>query len=195
MKLSINAFLLVIVAVGSSSSFTTSEAFTARARAHVSSMTATTTTTTTTSPSSSFLRMSSSAQDEVAKLRAAAAKAREEAAKLAKELGKDDTTITTTKAGAGTATVPERKSPDEVRAAIRAVDFLASAASQVDTLDRLRKDGYLSLYKSATEEVGCGDLRSYPVSLSMLEQRSGLTSETLGIGVEEVTLDDFKYGE
>jgi hypothetical protein len=27
----------------------------------------------------------------------------------------------------------------------------------------------------------------------MLEQRSGLTAETLGIGVEEVSLDDFKY--
>jgi hypothetical protein len=55
-------------------------------------------------------------------------------------------------------------------------------------------EGCLSLYKSATTENGSGDLRSYPVSLKMLESRSGLTAEKLGIGVEEVSLDDFKYG-
>ena len=148
-----------------------------------------------------LLRMSSSStEDEVAKLRAAAAKAREEATKLAKELGKDDVDIgggtsTTTTTATSVMTV-EKKSPDEVATAIRSVDFSGdSAASQVETLDGLRKEGYLSLYKSATEEAGSGDLRSYPVTLSMLEQRSGLTAETLGIGVEEVSLDDFKYGK
>jgi hypothetical protein len=60
-------------------------------------------------------------------------------------------------------------------------------------LDALRQEGALSLYKSATLEGGSGDLRSYPVSKQMLEQRSGLTGETLGVGVEEVSLDDFKY--
>ena len=145
-----------------------------------------------------LLRMStpSSAEDEVAKLRAAAAKAREEATKLAKELGKDDLDVGGSSTSTTTVMTVEKKSPEEVAAAIRAVDFSGdSASSQVETLDRLRKEGYLSLYKSATEEAGSGDLRSYPVTLSMLEQRSGLTAETLGIGAEEVSLDDFKYGK
>ena len=161
--------------------------------------TATTATTTTTAKmtTKTLLRMSSSSstEDEVAKLRAAAAKAREEATKLAKELGKDDVDVGVSSSTTSVVTV-EKKSPDEVAKAIREVDFSGdSASSQVETLDGLRKEGYLSLYKSATEEVGSGDLRSYPVSLSMLEQRSGLTAETLGIGVEEVSLDDFKYGK
>lgn len=87
-----------------------------------------------------------------------------------------------------------KKSPQEIVNAINAIDFTASASLQVSALDELRKEGCLSLYKAATAEYGSGDLRSYPVSLSMLEQRSGLTSEKLGIGVEEVSLDDFKYG-
>ncbi|KAL3914976.1 MAG: hypothetical protein SGILL_005861, partial [Bacillariaceae sp.] len=88
----------------------------------------------------------------------------------------------------------EKKSAEQVASAIQTIDFSASASDQLSTLDNLRQEGCLSLYKSATVENGSGDLRSYPVSLSMLEQRSGLTSEKLGIGVEDVSLDDFKYG-
>jgi hypothetical protein len=87
-----------------------------------------------------------------------------------------------------------KKSPEEIANAIKSIDFTASASMQVSALDQLRKEGCLSLYKSATVENGSGDLRSYPVSLNMLESRSGLTSEKLGIGAEEVSLDDFKYG-
>lgn len=87
------------------------------------------------------------------------------------------------------------KTQEEIVTAIRAIDFSGgSASSQVAALDELKKEGSISLYKSATAEYGSGDLRSYPVSLSMLESRSGLTSKTLGIGVEDVSLDDFKYG-
>ncbi|KAL3928895.1 MAG: hypothetical protein SGARI_004906, partial [Bacillariaceae sp.] len=133
-----------------------------------------------------------SGDDEVAKLRAAAAKAREDAAKLAKELGKDEPESTTSTA---TMTKPAaKKSAEEVASAIQNIDFSASASDQVSTLDNLRQEGCVSLYKSATVEAGSGDLRSYPVSLNMLESRSGLTSEKLGIGAEEVSLDDFKYG-
>lgn len=86
------------------------------------------------------------------------------------------------------------RSPEEISAAIQAIDFSGSANNQISALDELRKEGSLSLYKSATAEYGSGDLRSFPVSLSMLESRSGLTADTLGIGVEDVSLDDFKYG-
>jgi hypothetical protein len=60
-------------------------------------------------------------------------------------------------------------------------------------LDALRKEGSVSLYKCATPEAGVGDLKSFSVSLKMLESRSGLTAESLGVGTEEVSLDDFKY--
>jgi hypothetical protein len=85
------------------------------------------------------------------------------------------------------------KTPEELAAAIKAIDFTGAAGAQTSALDALREEGCLSLYKSATVEAGSGDLRSFPVSLQMLENRSGLTSETLGVGVEEVSMDDFKY--
>jgi hypothetical protein len=40
---------------------------------------------------------------------------------------------------------------------------------------------------------GSADLRSFAVSLSQLEQRTGLTAETLGLIQSEVSLDEFKY--
>jgi len=140
------------------------------------------------------LQMATEAQDEVAKLQAMAAKAREDAARLAKELGYEDEDLGTK--SAATAEPPKpKKSAEEVASAIRSIDFTSgSPEAQIQALDDLRKDGALSLYKSATVEAGSGDLRNYPVSLSMLENRSGLTSEKLGIGEEEVSLDDFKYG-
>jgi len=105
--------------------------------------------------------------------------------------------------GATAAAAPKKpsKSPEELASAISAIDFNSGSASgQVSVLDALREEGSLELYKSATVEnakalgAGATDLRNYPVSLSMLETRSGLTAEKLGIGEEEVSLDDFKYG-
>lgn len=83
--------------------------------------------------------------------------------------------------------------PEVLSSALKAIDFTDSAGKQVAALSKLRDDGTISLYKSATIEAGSGDLRAFPVSLQMLENRSGLTSQKLGIGVEEVSLDDFKY--
>lgn len=40
---------------------------------------------------------------------------------------------------------------------------------------------------------GSANLRTYPVSLSMLEQRTGCTADTLGLTESDVSLDDFKY--
>ena len=74
-----------------------------------------------------------------------------------------------------------------------AIDFAGDAETQIATLDALRKEGSISLYKSARPESGVGDLKSFPVSLKMLESRTGLTAESLGVGAEEVSLDDFKY--
>ena len=43
------------------------------------------------------------------------------------------------------------------------------------------------------QAFGSANLRTYPVSLSMLEQRTGLTATTLGLTDNDVSLDDFKY--
>ena len=97
-------------------------------------------------------------------------------------------------AGSTTATIEKStKNPAEIAASIKSIDFESAPGNQIAALDELRNSGELSLYKSATMEAGSGDLRSYPVSQSMLEQRSGLTGETLGVGKEEVTLDDLKF--
>jgi len=133
-----------------------------------------------------------STTDEVTRLRQAAAQAREEAARLAKELGKDDlatAAISKNILNSGPALVD----PEVLSSALKSIDFTDSARDQIAALDKLREEGTISLYKSATVEAGSGDLRSFPVSLQMLENRSGLNSQKLGIGVEEVSLDDFKY--
>lgn len=83
--------------------------------------------------------------------------------------------------------------PEVLASSLKQIDFTGSATEQTMSLDKLREEGVVSLYKSATLAAGSGDLRSFPVSLQMLENRSGLTREKLGIGVEEVSLDDFKY--
>ena len=89
--------------------------------------------------------------------------------------------------------VEPTKSKEEIAGLIRGIDFSSSAEKQISALDDLRQQGCLPLYKSATKEAGSSDLLPYPVSLKMLESRTGLTSEALGVGVEEVNLDDFKY--
>lgn len=140
--------------------------------------------------------MASDAQDEIAKMKEQAAKYREDATRLAKELGYEDKDLgTEADPAADAAPKKPKKSPEEVASAIRAIDFNSgSPEAQVTALDKLREEGSLSLYKSATVENGSGDLRNFPVTLQTLENRSGLTSEKLGIGEEEVSLDDFKYG-
>lgn len=40
---------------------------------------------------------------------------------------------------------------------------------------------------------GSANVKTFPVTLQMLEQRTGLTAETLGLAESEVSLDDFKY--
>eukprot|EP00980_Cylindrotheca_fusiformis_P024005 scaffold11339_cov51-Cylindrotheca_fusiformis.AAC.1 len=138
---------------------------------------------------------------EIDKLRAAAAKAREEAAKLSKELGKDvdesgnlkTTTTTTTKAA-----IKERVSVDDLESLLTAatIDFEGgeNAKSQTEKLNALVESGDLILWNSASSS---SSLRTFPVSLQMLESRTNgqVTVEALGFGggEEDVSLDDFKY--
>lgn len=136
------------------------------------------------------MRMSDS-PDEVAELLAAAAKMREEANRMAKEMGKEieDTTVKTKK--------PEKLdkkslNAEEILSLTSEIDFLnGDSSSQAQKLDELVSTGNLSKWKSATK-----NLRTYPVSLNFLESRSDgkLTAERLGVGGEDdVSLDDFKY--
>ena len=136
------------------------------------------------------LRMSSAA-DEVAALRAAAAKAREDAARLAKELGKplEDTTPTAAKIATAKIVAKETISVAELKSLTSSIDFQGGdAVSQSSKLDQLVESGDLKLWKSVA-------LRTYPVSLGMLEQRTAekVTGASLGITGESVSLEDFKY--
>jgi hypothetical protein len=148
-------------------------------------------------PIASVLKMAE-ANDEVALLRAKAQKARDEARKLAKELGKeemmDDNVVVAEK-------VIEKLSPDEIKGLVAPINFEAGdATAQVSALDSLADSSKLGMWKSAqTSSANTNSpspLRPYPVSLNFLEQRTGgkITAQSLGVGGEDdVSLDDFKY--
>lgn len=136
---------------------------------------------------SSVMKMATSAEEEVAALRAAAAKAREDAARLSVELGKDpneDKQVSKTK---------QSISVEDVSSKIENIRFEQDdAASQSSKLDELVEDGDLALWKSANVDQG---MRTFPVSLQFLESRTNgkVNGESLGLtGDREVSLDDFK---
>jgi len=142
------------------------------------------------------LKMSGS-EDEVAKLRAAAAKIREDAENLERAMGKEPASVTAVKA--------IREAPvlstSDVRETVSSIDFEAGDYNaQVSELDALVESNQLGLWKAAkSSAVGTNSpapLRPYPVSLNFLETRTGgkITSKSLGVGGEDdVSLDDFKY--
>jgi len=146
----------------------------------------------------SALKMAEGGQSEVEKLRAAAAKAREEAAKLAKELGKDvDASGNVVSAATATLTKPkDTASADDLLKMVQGIQFEGDVAkSQAQALDGLVESGDLQLWNSANAASSVA-LRPFPVSLQNLESRTGgqLTVENLGFGTaEDVSLDDFKY--
>jgi hypothetical protein len=80
---------------------------------------------------------------------------------------------------------PPKKSADELKAMLPAVISL-EVALQTDQWKNLKESGTVSKFGSAV-------LRTFPVSLQMLEQRAGLTPDSLGMDESEVSLDDFKY--
>jgi len=135
-------------------------------------------------------------QEEIASLKAQASKARAEANRLAKELGKD---IEQPKK----VVVIEKKklSLGDISKLSSSIAFEASnAADQVSKLDELVSKGEFSMWKKAVREPESTtslfrSLRPYPVSLNMLEQRTGgiVTGESLGVeGDKDVNLNDFK---
>jgi hypothetical protein len=131
--------------------------------------------------------MASSPEDDIAALRAAAAKAREEADMLSNALGKKSTGPT--KVNAKTSL-----SINDAITMTTKIDFEGGdAVSQTMLLDELTSNGDFALWKSAAKDQS---LRTFPVSLQFLESRTAgkVNGESLGISGEgEVGLDDFKY--
>lgn len=151
-----------------------------------------------------------STEEEVAALRAAAQKAREEAQRLAKDLGKEiDMSTTYSKASqaksSSSASAPPTKekslSPSEIQSLLTPINFATSTATeQVTALNTLTTSRSLSLWNiastSSANTSSPSPLRPYPVSLPFLEQRTGgtITGKSLGVdGEDDVSLDDFKY--
>ena len=141
---------------------------------------------------------SADTQTEVEKLRAAAAKAREEYERLSKEMGK---TVTSTGdvADVATSKVQSKKlSVDQVKSIAADIDFSSGDAdSQSMALDKLVESGDFSLWKAAIRRPGSSMsmLVPFPVSLGNLEIRTDgkVTGQSLGIGGEgDVKFEDFR---
>mmetsp|Transcript_24473 Transcript_24473/g.41907 ORF Transcript_24473/g.41907 Transcript_24473/m.41907 type:complete len:407 (-) Transcript_24473:114-1334(-) len=149
----------------------------------------------------SSLQLSMSTESEVEKLRAAAAKAREEYERLSKEMGKEVTAGGTMTATAD-APVVKNLSADEVKAISKTINFEAGdATSQIQALDGFVDSGDFSLWKSAVRRgptstsSSMSKLVPFPVSLANLESRTDgkVTGPSLGIGGEgDVSFNDFK---
>lgn len=80
-------------------------------------------------------------------------------------------------------------SVEDIKSVTASIDFEeGDAVSQTMALDKAVESGDLTLWKST-------QLRTFPVSLSMLEQRTGgkVTGDSLGVTTADVNLDDFKY--
>ena len=84
-----------------------------------------------------------------------------------------------------TATLP-KKSFDEFKEMLPALIKESDAGKQAEKWNELKESKTVSAF-------GQANLRSFPVSLGMLEQRTGLTPETIGLQATFVDLDDFKY--
>jgi len=150
-------------------------------------------------PNKSFLSMSS-VDDEVAVLRAKAQKARDDAMRLAKELGKEEMMLSPTEVAEKENKI-EKLSASEIKELVSPIKFEeGDIQSQVSTLNSLAESSKLGFWGAATKSSvntnSPAPLRPYPVSLNNLEQKTGgkITAESLGVGGEDdVTLDDFKY--
>jgi hypothetical protein len=145
----------------------------------------------------SFLSMTDT-QSEVEKLRAAAAKAREEYERLSKEMGKEVTSsgdVTDVRSGK---VQPKNLSVDQAKSIASNIDFKSGDAnSQIMALDNLVQSGDFSLWKSAVRRAGSSMsmLVPFPVSLGNLESRTDgkVTGESLGVGGEgDVKFEDFR---
>eukprot|EP00985_Skeletonema_marinoi_P012597 scaffold6096_cov98-Skeletonema_marinoi.AAC.5 len=101
-----------------------------------------------------FLSMTDT-QSEVEKLRAAAAKAREEYERLSKEMGKEVTSSGDVADARATQVTPKNLSVDQVKSIAADIDFSSGDAnSQTTALDKLVQTGDFSLWKSAVRRAG-----------------------------------------
>lgn len=82
--------------------------------------------------------------------------------------------------------VPPKKSADQVRLLVPSILAETDVSKQAAQWKELKDSRSVVAFGSA-------NLRTFPVTLSLLEQRTGLTAETLGLTESEVSLDDFKY--
>lgn len=96
------------------------------------------------------------------------------------ELGKTPT------AAAATTVQEPRKTLEEVQRMIPDILAETDPIQQAQLWQKLRDSQSLKYFGSA-------NLRTFPVSLSMLEQRTALTPTNLGLDDSNVNLDDFKY--
>mmetsp|Transcript_18090 Transcript_18090/g.37075 ORF Transcript_18090/g.37075 Transcript_18090/m.37075 type:complete len:438 (+) Transcript_18090:185-1498(+) len=141
---------------------------------------------------------------EVEKLRAAAAKAREEYERLSKEMGKEIGTSPSATSSTATLAPPKSLSPTEIQTLAKSIDFESGdAASQSTALDSLVSSGQFSLWKSAVRRTTSSGgnnammslLQPFPVSLPNLESRTNgqITPESLNIGGQsDVKFEDFR---
>lgn len=135
----------------------------------------------------------SSKEAEIAALREAAAKAREEAQRLAKELGKD-IDFTSQSSAATEKKIVKSLSSEEITSLLSSkVSFETDDSNkQVDAMNSMVESGDLSRWSSVSKDAS---LRTFPVTLNFLESRTGgkLTGKTLGVeGNVDVSLDDIK---
>lgn len=142
-----------------------------------------------------------SVEDEVAALRAAAQKARDDAKSLERDLGKEveeepTPSITNT---ANAIPVPSLTA-SEIQSLIAPINFESGdAIAQVEKMNSFAESNKLTLWKAAiTSSANTNSpkpIRPYPVTLAYLEQRSSgkITGASLGVdGEDDVSLDDFK---
>ena len=83
-------------------------------------------------------------------------------------------------------------SVDEVKAMIPTILSNNDIQKQKEQWESL-KGSTRNAADAVIRAFGSANLRTFPVSLSMLEQRAGLTAATLGLTDSDVSLDDFKY--
>ncbi len=138
---------------------------------------------------------------EVEKLRAAAAKAREEYERLSKEMGKEVPSSGTTTTDTTTSISKKNLSFDDVQALAKSIDFYGDATLQSATLDNLINSGDFSAWKSAVRRgpratsSSMSLLVPFPVTLQALEKRTDgkITGPSLGIdGEGDVKFEDFR---
>ena len=88
--------------------------------------------------------------------------------------------------GASVTPTAPKKSADEFKALVPALISETDAVKQAALWEELKSSNTVSGFGQAV-------LRTFPVSLQMLEQRTSLTTESLGLDDNSVNLDDFKY--